>query len=174
MKNDNSVPIGTITMYGGSVDNNSRQDLLEQGWLICDGEDLVTTDYPDLFASIQFAFGKKGNRFHLPDCRGMFIRGVDHGRGKDPDASERTEQIGGGNIGDKVGSIQVDSTKEHKHEMATVAERANSKKEPLEKFLMARDTGTPYKTIINEGSKETRPINLYLNFIIKYAHITES
>ncbi len=56
-----------------------------------------------------------GTTFHLPDLRGRFLRGVDGGVGKDPDAASRVESNSGGNAGDTVGSVQGDEFKSHAH-----------------------------------------------------------
>jgi microcystin-dependent protein len=45
------------------------------GWMICDGRSLITTDYPELFASIGYNFGGSGTNFNLPDCRSKVVRG---------------------------------------------------------------------------------------------------
>lgn len=55
------------------------------GWLECDGQAVNRTDYPNLFLQIGTLFGA-GNgttTFNLPDLRGEFIRGWDHGKGTD-------------------------------------------------------------------------------------------
>jgi len=54
------------------------------GWLYCDGSALPTTSYPNLFARIQYLYGGGGGTFNLPDLRGVFVRGIDYGRGLDP------------------------------------------------------------------------------------------
>jgi len=170
MENDNldvKVPIGTILMYGGSEDETSIKSLKDKGWLLCDGTRHKTKSFGNLFAVIQHSFGGEGNYFYLPDCRGMFIRGVDHGQGKDPDASERIEQAPGGNKGDKVGSIQEDSVGPHRHTIHYgLTRRARDNAQNSVPYDLGKHKT---KSETNENaSKETRPKNLYLNFIIKY------
>jgi microcystin-dependent protein len=106
------VPPGTIVAFAGA--------LVPEGWLLCDGTELPREgEYARLFAAIGTAHGD-GNgtsTFHLPDYRGMFLRGVDHGRGADPDVLSRTAAVRGGNDQDRVGSIQVDAIGSHVHDM---------------------------------------------------------
>jgi phage-related tail fiber protein len=86
------VPIGTILPYGGPVSGSSQGTLETQGYLFCDGTAISRSDYSALFSVIGNAFGAGNNvdTFNLPDLRGLFLRGVDGGSGKDPDTNSRT------------------------------------------------------------------------------------
>lgn len=55
------------------------------GWLECDGALVSRSTYAALFAAISTAFGvgDGSTTFGLPDFRGEFIRGWDHGKGTD-------------------------------------------------------------------------------------------
>ena len=56
------------------------------GYLECDGSALSRTTYAPLFAVLGTTHNKTGDaggKFRLPDLRGEFIRGWDHGRGVD-------------------------------------------------------------------------------------------
>jgi microcystin-dependent protein len=69
------LPAGIIAPFAGG--------LTPDGWLLCDGSLLYITDYPDLFAAIQWVYGgydDNENRFKLPDVRGRMIAGVDVGQ----------------------------------------------------------------------------------------------
>ncbi|EFO32514.1 phage tail collar domain-containing protein [Roseibium sp. TrichSKD4] len=57
------------------------------GTLECDGSALSRTAYADLFAAIgtTYGAGDGADTFDIPDLRGEFLRGWDHGRGVDPD-----------------------------------------------------------------------------------------
>ncbi len=66
------------------------------GWLILDGSaNLLKSDFPELwlFAQAAIAEGVTGfvdvdsDQFGIPDARGSFIRGVDNGKGLDPDGT---------------------------------------------------------------------------------------
>jgi microcystin-dependent protein len=109
----NGVPPGAIMAYGGTI--------VPEGWLICDGRILDGNDqnYSSLYNAIGQNWGNAGDassrNFNIPDLRGMFLRGVDSGRGADGDVSSRVA-INGGNTGDNVGSYQPDAFKSHNHE----------------------------------------------------------
>lgn len=76
------------------------------GYLECDGSSISREQYPELFAAIGTRFGSvDSNHFNLPDLRGEFIRGWDHGRGIDP--------------GRALGSLQMDALSAHSHGVTT-------------------------------------------------------
>ena len=76
------------------------------GTLECDGSTLLISSYSSLFGALGNRFGGDGiTTFKLPDLRGEFVRGWDHGRGLDPNASTRTNS-GNGTTGDHVGTNQ--------------------------------------------------------------------
>jgi len=56
------------------------------GYLECNGTAVNRSTYAGLFAIIgtQYGVGNGSSTFNLPDLRGEFIRGFDHGRGVDP------------------------------------------------------------------------------------------
>jgi len=151
-------PPGTITMYGGVS--------APTGYLLCDGTSYLQSAYPALFAAIGTAYGSAdGTHFNVPDMRGMFPRGVSGTSGNDPDASSRVVNGFGGNVGNNVGSQQSMATEAHAHTITTAfnsngsdgfATSANNSG-----GLHSMSTGT------YGSSSETRPINVYVNFIIK-------
>lgn len=77
--------------------------------LECDGSLKLISSYPNLFNVIGFRYGGNGvDQMRVPDKRGAFTRGWDHGRGLDPDASTRLATVSGTAIaGDHVGSWQL-------------------------------------------------------------------
>jgi microcystin-dependent protein len=62
------LPIGMVFPYAGSV--------LPDGCLACDGSELDTTEYADLFAAIGYTYGGSGDVFLLPDLRNQFVAGA--------------------------------------------------------------------------------------------------
>jgi microcystin-dependent protein len=109
------VPVGTIIPYAGAT--------IPSGWLACDGGTVSRTTYADLFAAIGVTWGSGdgSTTFHLPDLRGRFLRGVNSGSGRDPDAASRTAANTGGNTGDNVGSIQGHAIPDHGHNASSAA-----------------------------------------------------
>ena len=95
------VPAGTILPFAGETP--------PPGYLLCNGAELLRDDFPALFAAIGTGWGfDTAFTFTLPDVRGRFLGGVDGGAGNDPDALSRGASNPGGNVEDKVGSLQGD------------------------------------------------------------------
>ncbi|MCX9024602.1 MAG: phage tail protein [Candidatus Methanoperedens sp.] len=102
------LPAGVVFAFGGTT--------APTGYLLCDGTSYLRTDYPALFANIGTAHGAAdGTHFNVPDYRGRFLRGQDHGQGRDPDAAGRTTMASGGNSADNVGSVQGHAFQTHLH-----------------------------------------------------------
>lgn len=101
------IPVGSMIPWPvATVPDNT--------WRECNGDELSTTDYAELFAVIGYAYGGSGGTFKLPDWRGKFLRGWDHSAGRDPDAATRTNR-GDGTTGDNVGTNQADAIQGHAH-----------------------------------------------------------
>jgi hypothetical protein len=103
------APSGAVMAYAGTA--------APDGWLECDGSSVSRTQYASLFAAIGTAHGSGDGTttFQLPDYRGRFLRGVDDGQKRDPDALARTAAAPGGNAGDAVGSLEGDANAPHAH-----------------------------------------------------------
>ncbi|MBL7773186.1 MAG: tail fiber protein [Chitinophagaceae bacterium] len=155
------IPAGTIMAYGGTT--------IPNGWLLCDGALVISTTYPNLFAAIDHNFGGSGGNFNLPDLRGRFLRGVDGLANNDPDKTSRTAMALYGQTGNNVGSVQADEVASHSHNFPhnLVAGYyvgsgwgiGNGSNNPI----YGSDSGT-----LSSGGNETRPKNVYVNYIIKY------
>lgn len=175
---NNSVLIGTIVMHGGNFDFKTKEEQdqweAKHGWMICDGRELDNENkvYTSLFAHIDKAFGGSANKFNIPDCRGMFIRGVDKGRCKDPNREQRKPSNVGGNVGNNVGSVQDDSFKKHSHFCGD--DHKTNYQEKSHKYKdrpIIKGSGSKHTPSLEMGGDETRPVNLYLNFIIKFKDV---
>jgi len=158
------VPPGTVVPFAGGV--------TPPGWLLCDGAALDRTAYAALFGAIGTAWGAPdAATFNLPDLRGRFLRGVDHGATQDPDAATRGPSKANGNAGDAVGSVQGDDFKGHSHTNppeggfiingTTTVQVAGYTGGTSGIFNMSYATGS-------SGGWETRPRNAAVNYIIKY------
>ncbi|MBK1835057.1 tail fiber protein [Roseibacillus ishigakijimensis] len=170
------LPPGTIQAYAGTTPPD--------GWLMCDGSIVTQAEFPHLWQAIGSFHGAGSpddGDFHLPDYRGRFLRGTDDpdgpegaeyvAAGNDPDVSdsERPAMNLGGNQGNRIGSVQDDEFESHEHELA------NANASGLGQGALARsnvsvsapgaiNTSRCYRV----GGSETRPKNVYVNFIIKY------
>ncbi|MCG8418828.1 MAG: phage tail protein [Proteobacteria bacterium] len=104
---DVTAPVGALIAFAGQE--------APSGWMLCDGRELSRVEYAELFAAIGTLHGAGDDMttFNLPDLRGRFLRGVDHGSGNDPDAVARA--MPDGDTGDVVGSLQVDTLQGHRH-----------------------------------------------------------
>ena len=155
------APTATVVAFAGAT--------IPAGWLLCDGSEVDRSEYASLYAAIGDAHGEGdgSTTFNLPDYRGMFLRGVDNGAGTDPDAATRTAPFGGANEGDAVGSVQEDEFASHTHpqEPETVM-RTDCALFPTNAATSANMCrgGTTGPS----GGSETRPVNAYVNYIIKY------
>lgn len=176
------VPAGTIISYVGTED--SLNNLLNKGdWLLCDGEAYSTEKLPDLFEAIGYGFGgnQNQNMFHVPDLRGMFLRGVNGKTQNDPDSATRTAQpnsdgTNNGNTGNMVGSWQTDALANHQHQWDHFFYWFNYRGEDIACHMPADSsnlqTNTRQATNNDGGVKtgsqglETRPKNVYVYYLI--------
>ncbi|MEN6374660.1 MAG: phage tail protein [Smithella sp.] len=187
------IPIGTIMAYGGDTTNTTiKKQLEERGWLPCNGDFVSINQYKELHDVIGNAFGgdEKNNSFNLPDMRGRFLRGVAQNvddsvrndkntkdedklaKMRDPDAEFRQQSAASGNKGNKVGSVQDDAIGQHKHKYDTNIRTWDERAGFNGKFLYGdgETAALHHDTTGNNvppGGNETRPKNIYVNWIIK-------
>lgn len=175
---DNGVPAGTIVAFGGIT--------APPGWLLCDGQVVDAATYPDLAAALGEGWGDGGDlsgpKFHLPDLRGRFLRGVDGSAGRDLDAASRTSDTQG-NKGNKVGSLEDAAFAAHSH---GVSDPGHSHTVPLwqdgcsggayhahgQIHTCASWSETSSSAVTNislqtVGGTETRPVNAAVTYIVK-------
>lgn len=152
-----SLPSGMIMQYAASTP--------PAGWLECNGSAVSRTTYSVLFGIISttFGIGDGTTTFNLPDTRGYFVRGWDHGAGVD--------------TGRTFGSTQLDAfqqwtasfiTREADSTQVTtgIATHANSGISGASNSSTG-STITLDPSITARTSTETRPKNLSLMYCIK-------
>lgn len=117
------------------------------GWLECDGAAVSRTTYAALFAAVGTAWGvgDGSTTFNLPDFRGEFRRGWDHGRGVDS--------------GRAFASAQADELEAHTHTTGIVG-AITIQLGGAYPVVTAGDTGST-------GGSETRPRNIAVLTCIK-------
>ena len=154
------VPAGFVMAYA--------HETIPSGWIECDGRAIRRQDYLDLFNAIgtHYGTGDGSSTFNIPDLRGQFIRGWDHGAGTDPDAASRTDR-GDSTTGDNVGTKQTDINKAHTHSYTdpTIGNYKGLKYDgsgDTQEYLTS-DGGTTGTT----GGNETRPKNIQMPWCIK-------
>lgn len=161
------VPVGTIVAFGG--------EKIPDGWLLCDGRTFnvaLNPEYQTLSDAIGTSWGGNSTlkTFNLPDLRGRFLRGVDYGLGRDPDANSRTKSNEGGNAGDKVGSLQGDLFLNHSHTLNIPSKDAIGSASEKAQFVRSGWQGNWLSGDLytnSQGGNETRPKNVAVNWIIK-------
>jgi microcystin-dependent protein len=161
-------PPGTIVAYAG--------DTPPAGWLMCNGDAVSRNDYNDLYAKVGIRFGQGNNSttFNVPDFRGRFLRGRDGNTGRDPDRGSRTAMNTGGLAGDSVGSVQGDDLRSHTHDYGDIYHSEGGGTITVPSNRGSGDTDGDNRgyeisrTTASRGGHETRPVNAYVNYIIKY------
>jgi microcystin-dependent protein len=138
-------------------------------YLHCDGSAINRTTYAGLFGVISTSYGTGdgSTTFNIPDYRGRFLRGFANGQSTDPDRATRTNR-GDGTTGDNVGTNQADEFKGHNHSATTTARNIATGGAGN----LASGGGSPNTagsvTIGTSGGNETRPINTYVMWCIKF------
>ena len=84
------LPPGTVVSFAGSK--------VPTGWLPCDGKAVSRTTYSALYTALGSSHGAGDGKttFNVPDYRGRFLRGLDEGTKRDPDAINRKAMGGCG------------------------------------------------------------------------------
>ncbi|MHC3826590.1 phage tail-collar fiber domain-containing protein [Pseudomonas sp. G3-19] len=161
-----ALPVGSIVAF--------PVDAPPPGFLELDNSVKSSATYPDLSAYLggKFDKGDEGvGNFRLPEARGEFLRGWDHGRGVD--------------LGRQVGSFQADDYKSHSHRYfdsvaanidpfgGTSAGVVNGVVTPPATGGYLATSGpdsnnlTSPTTTVNAGGNETRPRNIAIMWCIK-------
>ena len=163
------MPVGSILAYAGRT--------APSGWFECDGGAYSDAAYPALAALLlsdtdptKYMYGGTvaSNLFNVPDLRGSFIRGYNHGKSSpagyyDADAASRLNR-GDAATGDKVGTKQLDGIKSHTHTSGGAT-------------TGSVNGGTGATAVIGgltgaqsspAATSDTRPYNVQLMYIIKY------
>ena len=158
-------PAGTIITFGGTS--------APTGYLACQGQEVLISDYSALYAAIGTAWGTSStpaSHFILPDLRGAFLRGT---------GSNATHNMANGSdfAGQAVGSFENDQMQGHQHEQRVDRASPNLAPNPsnivglnsqssspgsqTSNALVAGANGTP------RVGDETRPFNAGILYCIK-------
>lgn len=152
-----AVPSGIIVPFAGTT--------VPTFWRECNGDAISRTTFAALFAAVGETYGPGdgSTTFNVPDLRGEFMRGWDHGRGIDS--------------GRVMGSAQAEEFKNHQHEfggdsgiqsqggytsLGSIVYDSGYSTNP--------GNGTRIRTkndSSNFGGTETRPRNIAIMYIIK-------
>ncbi len=179
---------GMIVAFAGDVTNESIvQQLANLGWVVCDGTAYQKSQYPSLALAIGTDYGGSGGArgsFNVPDLRGRFLRGTSYNSNMDPDASTRVAMSPGGDEGNSVGSLQFSATAlpnvpfsflsagEHTHTVDNVPQGSNAYALAGSHYAIANSGGVTsdsagvHSHVLGNWDDESRPVNLYVNFLI--------
>lgn len=156
------------------------------GYLECDGASLTRASYSGLFTAIGTIYGSADeDHFNIPDYRGQFLRGWDHGAGIDPDVATRTDSGDGSTTGDYVGTKQTDALQNitgsyigsYGHSLSFSGEVSgafSSSDISTSNRIANSGSGAGYQTLSIDASlvartaSETRPTNINVMYCIKY------
>lgn len=157
---DGGIPAGMVAAFA--------MPTAPAQWLVCNGQAVSRTEYPNLFAAIgtMYGAGDGSTTFNLPDYRGYFLRGWDNGRGADPDAASRSDR-GDGTAGDNIGAKQTDEFKAHTHGYRNSTGSAYGSLANGAMGGTVPTTCCPGVTF-SSGANETRPLNISVLYCIKY------
>jgi len=184
-----TVPVGSVIPYGGDAAGNSGA-LQAQGWLFCNGTAVSRSTYATLFSVVgtRHGAGDGSTTFNLPDYRGRFLRGTNNGSGRDPDIALRVPANPGGATGDSTGSVQPWATGRPQNTALTTDLQGNHTHTVdhvpndncsywISGSTLARwpgisattsVAGAHTHTIVAGGDNETRPINAYVDYLIRF------
>ena len=170
----NLLPAGTIVMYGGAT--------MPEGWIKADGNCLLKTAYPALYAAIQNTYTSTygtacpypNDQFRLPDFQGVFPKGA--GTTLRPQGIDANNNL----YSAVLGTYSQDRFQGHKHPVKRKsAAYAGSQLPSLvnNPSSAPANTSTPFEAAepIADGvngdvriGPTTEPQSLGVNFIIKY------
>lgn len=183
-----TTPCGAIIGFAGELDT------VPENWLRCDGKTQSYTTSRELFETIFSNYGGGNVEFNIPELRGYFLRGTDHGRGVDPEAANRHELISGGNNADRIGSAQYDATRSptgckvdnagsHFHKIANVPGETHDVADAAggtecvrwtDNSTDSTESGLHSHSVSGGGDNETRPENIYADFLISNTSMSDS
>ena len=167
------VPAGSVMAYAGTS--------APTGFLLCEGQAVSRTTYASLFAVLGVSHGQGDGTttFNLPDYRGRFLRGIDGSASRDPDKASRTAMATGGNTGNNIGSVQADALQNitgtlQVYAYLTPTTGAFNRESQSGSSSNPTGTGRSSNVVSFDASRvartstETRPLNAYVNYIIKF------
>jgi len=140
------------------------KEMTEEGWMSADGQSLVRKDYPALFKLIGTTWGSTDPAtFNIPDFRGFFLRGWDHGALRDPDTKSRKGKQATGD-GDHVGTVQPGAFSKHTHGKGLIQFAVDGGSGRFCQQVAGNGLG-PVDDASVAGGEESRPLNVYVHYV---------
>ena len=149
-----TLPIGsTVEWYSNTIPDN---------WLLCNGQAVSRTDYPDLFAIIGTTYGEGdgANTFNLPNKKGRFALGLDT---EDTDFNTL-----GKTGGEKTHQLTIEEMPAHDHELnELVAGHGGIQDWALSTAIVSGGGSTFVKAKGGNQPHNNMPPHIVVNYIIK-------
>ena len=166
MQVQENIPVGSVLMFASLT--------IPHGYLYCNGESLLRTEYAELFKAIGTGYGAAdGTHFSLPDFRGVFPKGhgaTDRVAGVDASGNPYTGVLGTYEQDKLQGHIHIPLPGGTSFAVNVIAGQAgvgggiSSRTDPT--------TGVPSDDATNgvpRTGHTTEPQSLGIKFIIKFA-----
>jgi microcystin-dependent protein len=109
IKLNDSTPVLVGSIIDYAKNNSAQVTPGNHHWLPCDGSQYPIERYQALAKATRGRYSTTPNRVGVPQLKGQFLRCIDDGAGRDPDARSR-EAAPDGTNGDNVGTLQPYAT----------------------------------------------------------------
>jgi len=176
-----AIPVGMVLPFAGdAADPAVAGQLRLEGWLPCFGQVLKAAGYQGLFDVVRYSFGGTGNGFSLPDLRGQFVRGARASARPGPGETIGTSQGYATMLPrrpDGTGALEATSDGGHRHELfpdravyeAAMAVHGSWRTASRSLSAGMADPNGSHQHALSGGDRESRPVNIYVDYIIKFA-----
>lgn len=170
-----AAPVGAVIAFAGTLGAHSPP-LEASGWMVCDGRAVDKDECAELFNVIGYTYSARagGQSFQIPNLQGYFLRGVDPSGTVDPDLDKRVSVSQQPYQG--VGSIQPSAFQLHEHQLSAATASAQPSQSGKEAGTTTTATETTTEVVAEPGGEplntskyESRPINVAVYFILRYA-----
>ena len=151
-----ATPVGVIQQWAGTVSD----DAIPENYVLCDGRQLSTSQYPELYAVLGTRFGYSSGFFRVPDLRGRFVVGY-----SDTDSDYTTM---GSTGGEKKHTLSVAEMPSHSHTyVKTTIRDSDVNHSGWDSAVYTDYNDTPTAAVGGDQAHENRPPYMVLAYIIK-------
>lgn len=155
------------SMSGFSIGDfkQSAIALNHENWILCNGQELLRSEYNVLFSLISTSFGS-GNgttTFNVPDLRGKIFGGIGQGIGL-------TNRTLGQNIGTENHTLSINEIPAHNHSITGYSRSGYDTNDPFSNFNGLDTGGSTYNTNDKGGGQahnNMQPTLFAGNYFIK-------
>ncbi|AQX18848.1 Phage Tail Collar Domain [Bartonella sp. CDC_skunk] len=170
-----AVVLPKVSVFPSGFIASFATEKIPDEWLLCDGKAYARGEYASLFEAIGEVWGKGDGTttFNVPDFRGMFLRGLDSGKGIDKDRILGSEQKDSFKSHDHTGTTDKSGLHDHIYTGYEAADDALGgggllRRRWTQQRYTADSGEHTHKLIIDKtGGNETRPQNMAVIYAIK-------